>query len=572
MSPDAPFGVGLRLGARRPGSSPIRAALDALCDVPRPRTASTSSPSTASRTAPSTARAVKESVYRPDWLEAERVCLHERAGADPVAAACPTSGAGGQRQHGAGSLPHVGARGRPTWRRWPAIWRCHVATLHRLREATGRTITLALEPEPACISRPPPRRWRSSRSALLGAVAACGDGAAHGVRRPARGCCAVTSASASTPATRRWSSRSRRDGRRAGGARRHRASPRCSSSAGLRIPRLDAALRAPRWRLRRGRLSASGGGATRRRRSPRFVDLPEALAGARSPMPSGSGASTSTCRSSSAMLGAFANTQGVPGAISWRWSPPSRSRRTSRSRPTPGTCLPPALPRRPTWSTAIARELAWVTGAPDRDDALASHLRLGRVSNLPTVWTNVLAGVALAGGVLGVGTTRSRLGIALSLFYVGGMYLNDAFDRAIDARERPDAADPGGPVSARTVSSPPASACSSLACWRCLGGGRRGAPGRRCCRPRAWASPSSLYDAWHKGNPLGPVLMGAVPRARLRHRGGRCRDGRGARARWSSARCLVALPDRADVRRQARDAYGRRARSGRWRSSPRPRS
>ena len=25
------------------------------------------------------------------------------------------------------------------------------------------------------------------------------------------------------------------------------------------------------------------------------------------------------------------------------------------------------------------------------------YLRLGRVSNLPTVWTNVLAGVALAG-------------------------------------------------------------------------------------------------------------------------------------------------------------------------------
>jgi 4-hydroxybenzoate polyprenyltransferase len=55
-------------------------------------------------------------------------------------------------------------------------------------------------------------------------------------------------------------------------------------------------------------------------------------------------------------------------------------------------------------------------------------LRLGRVSNLPTVWTNVLAGA-----VLGSGDWRSwHLGlvlIAMSLFYVGGMYLNDYFDR-----------------------------------------------------------------------------------------------------------------------------------------------
>ena len=28
-------------------------------------------------------------------------------------------------------------------------------------------------------------------------------------------------------------------------------------------------------------------------------------------------------------------------------------------------------------------------------------LKLGRVSNLPTVWTNALAGMVLAGGVLG---------------------------------------------------------------------------------------------------------------------------------------------------------------------------
>ena len=67
-------------------------------------------------------------------------------------------------------------------------------------------------------------------------------------------------------------------------------------------------------------------------------------------------------------------------------------------------------------------------------------LRLGRVSNLPTVWTNVLAGLALtvAGGQAGhvAGTNQIIvLMIAMTFFYLGGMYLNDAFDADIDAAE-----------------------------------------------------------------------------------------------------------------------------------------
>ena len=62
-------------------------------------------------------------------------------------------------------------------------------------------------------------------------------------------------------------------------------------------------------------------------------------------------------------------------------------------------------------------------------------LRLGRVSNLPTVWTNVLAATVLAGGAWQNARTALVL-VAMSLFYVGGMYLNDYFDRAIDARGR----------------------------------------------------------------------------------------------------------------------------------------
>ena len=130
-------------------------------------------------------------------------------------------------------------------------------------------------------------------------------------------------------------------------------------------------------------------------------------------------------------------------------------------------------------------------------------LRLGRVSNLPTVWTNALAGVVLAGGVLGVGEAV-RLGIALSLFYVGGMYLNDAFDHAVDARERPTRPIPSGAVSARTVYL--AGAAMLVLGWTMLGAvsETRLGPLLGLCLGAAIV----YYDWRHKGDPLAPVWMG----------------------------------------------------------------
>ena len=72
-------------------------------------------------------------------------------------------------------------------------------------------------------------------------------------------------------------------------------------------------------------------------------------------------------------------------------------------------------------------------------------LRLGRVSNLPTVWTNMLAGIILVGGAADDPRVWPMAG-AMSLFYVGGMYLNDAFDADIDAIERPERPIPSGQV------------------------------------------------------------------------------------------------------------------------------
>ena len=67
---------------------------------------------------------------------------------------------------------------------------------------------------------------------------------------------------------------------------------------------------------------------------------------------------------------------------------------------------------------------------------LSLMLKIGRVSNLPTVWTNVVAGAFLA-GVATDTVTLLWLMLAVTLFYTGGMYLNDAFDalrRGVGAR------------------------------------------------------------------------------------------------------------------------------------------
>lgn len=66
---------------------------------------------------------------------------------------------------------------------------------------------------------------------------------------------------------------------------------------------------------------------------------------------------------------------------------------------------------------------------------LHTALQLGRVSNLPTVWTNVLVGLSLAPGVLSPWAESVPLVaglIAVSLLYLAGMFLNDAFDAEWD--------------------------------------------------------------------------------------------------------------------------------------------
>ena len=76
-------------------------------------------------------------------------------------------------------------------------------------------------------------------------------------------------------------------------------------------------------------------------------------------------------------------------------------------------------------------------------------LDLGRVSNLPTVWSNCLAGWLIGGG--GSVSVLIILCVAASLVYVGGMYLNDAFDVTWDVDHKNDRPIPAGHIAQRPV-------------------------------------------------------------------------------------------------------------------------
>jgi 4-hydroxybenzoate polyprenyltransferase len=128
-------------------------------------------------------------------------------------------------------------------------------------------------------------------------------------------------------------------------------------------------------------------------------------------------------------------------------------------------------------------------------------LRLGRVSNLPTVWTNVLAATALAGGDPFAPRTMVAL-LAMSLFYIGGMYLNDAFDREIDGRERPSRPIPAGDISGAAVLSAGFAMLIVSIGLMSLFGSAAGVAGL------GLASAVVFYDLHHKGNPVSPVIMG----------------------------------------------------------------
>lgn len=138
----------------------------------------------------------------------------------------------------------------------------------------------------------------------------------------------------------------------------------------------------------------------------------------------------------------------------------------------------------------------------DRGSHLRGWLVVSRLSNLPTVWTNVLAGAVVAGAV--VDRRAAAVAAAVSLLYVGGMVLNDVCDAAHDRFHRARRPIPSGTVSwnaavaaaallaATGVLLVWAVSVSSSGVWWALG----------------LTATIAHYDVWHKRDPLAPLVMG----------------------------------------------------------------
>jgi 4-hydroxybenzoate polyprenyltransferase len=132
---------------------------------------------------------------------------------------------------------------------------------------------------------------------------------------------------------------------------------------------------------------------------------------------------------------------------------------------------------------------------------LRTLLVLSRASNLPTVWSNCLAGWWLGGH----GNTGKLpfLFAGITLLYVGGMYLNDAVDENFDRQHRKQRPIPSGAISVGAV-------WKLGLMWLALG--------LTCL---FWAGTTTgqlgvflvvcilLYDAVHKLITFSPLLMGA---------------------------------------------------------------
>ena len=134
--------------------------------------------------------------------------------------------------------------------------------------------------------------------------------------------------------------------------------------------------------------------------------------------------------------------------------------------------------------------------------SVSDWLQLARVSNTPTTVSNTVAGAVLVDAAAPAGPV-AVVAIAIAMFYTAGMILNDVFDIAIDRRERPERPLPSGRVSVPAAVT--AVAFLFLA-------------GEILLFLEGWEDTVAglvliglivLYDAWHKRNPVSPLLMGA---------------------------------------------------------------
>ena len=136
-----------------------------------------------------------------------------------------------------------------------------------------------------------------------------------------------------------------------------------------------------------------------------------------------------------------------------------------------------------------------------RPSTAGAWLQLARISNTPTVVSNTVAGAVLASTAAEAGTV-ALVAAAMALFYTAGMILNDVLDYEVDRVQRPERPLPSGVVSRRAAVTAVAALFAAGEALLLVAGWEAALAGLGLIALIA------LYDAWHKGNALSPVLMG----------------------------------------------------------------
>lgn len=145
---------------------------------------------------------------------------------------------------------------------------------------------------------------------------------------------------------------------------------------------------------------------------------------------------------------------------------------------------------------------------------LRAWLVLTRGSNLPTVWSNLFAGWLLGYAftdrfpwAMGLLVSLFGLLLGVSLIYVGGMILNDAFDARWDTERRSTRPIPAGLVSAKS-----AFVVGGLALffgsWCTVAASLGGHRGITFALVALLVAGVLVYDRWHKGVSWAPAVMG----------------------------------------------------------------
>ncbi len=143
------------------------------------------------------------------------------------------------------------------------------------------------------------------------------------------------------------------------------------------------------------------------------------------------------------------------------------------------------------------------TSPPSSWPGLKGVLALCRVSNLPTVWMNVLTAMVLSSAGFSAGDFL-LLAVSLSAFYCGGMGLNDLFDRETDAVHQTFR-----PIPARRISLSQAQMVTG-SCFAVGAGLLLVAPWPSAVVPGAvLLALIYFYDRLHKRHPSSVLMMAA---------------------------------------------------------------